>query len=94
MDSDGPSAPATDKDTSPEAEARLAKLESRVMSLERRIFESQVLIARKLVEIFTALKKQQELRDAHVQDTLARLLGEINVLKARLEPVVAPTTTH
>jgi len=80
--------------TSESVEARLAKLESRMTRMERRVFESQMLVARKLVEIFSTLKKQQQLRDAQVQQTLTLLLEQVTELKAHLEPVVSPAITH
>jgi hypothetical protein len=80
--------------TSESVEARLATLESRMARVEKRLFESQMLVARKLMEIFTALRKQQQLRDAQVQQTLAKLLEQITELKAHLEPVVSPAITH
>ena len=80
--------------TSETIETQLAKLESRMALVEKRLTESQLLVARKLVEMFTALKKQQLLRDAQVQQTLTRLLEQVAQLKAHLEPVVSPITTH
>jgi len=80
--------------TSESVEARLANLESRMTRMERRVFESQMLVARKLVEIFSTLKKQQQLRDAQVQQTLTLLLEQVTELKAHLEPVVSPAITH
>jgi hypothetical protein len=81
----------------PEADpvdARIVKLEARVARVEKRLFESQMLVARKLVEIFAALKKHQETRDQQMQQVLAKLLEQVAELKANLDPMVAPLTTH
>jgi len=80
--------------TSESIETRLATLESRMTRVEKRLFESQMLVARKLMEMFTTLKKQQQLRDAQVQQTLTKLLEQVADLKAHLEPMVSPITTH
>ena len=75
-------------------EARLAKLEGRMSRVEKRLLESQLVVARKLMEIFATLKKHQELRDAQVHQTLTRLLEQVAQLKAHLEPVVSPSVLH
>jgi hypothetical protein len=75
-------------------EARLATLEARMTLVERRMAASQLGVARKLLEVFAALKKHQELRDVQVHQALARLLEQVTQLKLHLEPVVAPTLTH
>ena len=88
------SRPAPHPTRAEDLEARLAKLESRVARTERKLFESQLLVARKLMEIFAGIKKHQQSRDAQIQVALTRLLDQLNELRGRLEPVVAPTTTH
>jgi septal ring factor EnvC (AmiA/AmiB activator) len=75
-------------------EARLAQLETRMSRVERRLAESQLMVAHKLVEVFATLKKHQELRDAQVQQALTRLLEQVTQLKLHMEPVVTPTLTH
>jgi hypothetical protein len=80
--------------TSESIETRLANLESRMTRVEKRLSESQMLVARKLMEFFTTLKKQQQLRDTQVQQTLTKLLEQIAALKAHLDPMVSPITTH
>jgi uncharacterized coiled-coil protein SlyX len=95
MEMEGAPPPEAKPAASPEVlEARLAKLESRVARVERKLVESQLLVARKLMEIFAGMKKHQQARDAQIHEALAKLLEQLNELRSRLEPVVSPTTTH
>jgi hypothetical protein len=80
--------------SSEEVEERLAKLETRVARVERRLFESQLLVARKLMELLAGMKKQQQDRDAQIHHALTGIAELLNQLKSQIVPMVNPTTTH
>jgi hypothetical protein len=85
------SAPAM---TPEEVEERLAKLETRITRVERRLFESQLLVARKLMELLAGMRKQQQDRDAQIHQALSGISELLGQLKSQIVPMVNPTTTH
>jgi hypothetical protein len=82
------------KMSSDQVEERLAKLETRIARVEHRLFESQLLVARKLMELLAGMRKQQQDRDAQIHQSLTAIAVLLNQLKSQIVPMVNPTTTH
>jgi hypothetical protein len=75
-------------------EARLAKLETRIARVEHRLFESQLAVARKLMELLAGIRKQQQDRDAQIHQSLSAIAELLNQIRSQVVPMVNPTTTH
>lgn len=79
---------------SPEAEARLVELSSRLDRMEQELLKFQAAIATKLAQALRYLSKREDLRDKRVRETLRQVTSDLAEIKQQLEALTPPRITH
>jgi hypothetical protein len=79
---------------SPEAEARLVELSSRLDRMEQELLKFQAAIATKLAQALRYLSKREDIRDKRVRETLRQVTSDLAEIKQQLEALAPPRITH
>jgi hypothetical protein len=78
----------------PEGEARLVELTSRLDRLEQELLKFQAAIAGKLAQALRYLSKREDIRDKRVRETLRQVTSDLAQIKQQLEALSPPRITH
>ncbi len=78
----------------PEEQARLLELSSRLDRMEQELLKFQAAIASKLAQALRYLSKREDLRDKRVRETLRQVTSDLTEIKQQLEALSPPRITH